>query len=83
VSAELSGFIPLQVSFNSSSCQEHDRFVIACAVEDVKNFDHIGGDAIEDEVVAMRRPPYAALLVTWHQRIGTGHRGQLGATARL
>jgi hypothetical protein len=42
----------------------------------MKNFHRIGGDAIEDEVIALRGASHAAVLMTRHQRIGARHFGQ-------
>ena len=48
----------------------------------VDNFDGIGSDTIEDEIVPVNDPPDAAVPVTGHQWKGMGHPRQLGTTGR-
>jgi hypothetical protein len=62
---------------------EQDRFKVACAVQHVDDFDGVGRDAIEDEVVSVNHPSDPAdftVPVTGHKRIGVGCSSQLRAT---
>jgi len=51
-------------------------------MEYVQNFDSIGDDPVEDQIISIRASAYAAALVPGNQREGFWHGGEL-MTARL
>ena len=51
-------------------------------MEYVQNFDSIGDDPIEDQIISIRASAYAAALVPGNQREGFWHSAEL-MTARL
>ena len=50
-------------------------------MEYVQNFDSIGDDPVEDQIISIRASAYAAALVPGNQRKGFWHGGEL-MTAR-